>query len=907
MLNEFKSQLRGHLKINQIVENELLRYAYSTDASLYRMVPKLVLIVKKEQEVIQIIKLANQYNIKLTFRAAGTSLSGQAVTDEVLVVLASDAWLDYQIIDDGQKMKLEPSIIGENANKYLKIYNRKIGPDPGSINSAKIGGIIANNASGMCCGTAKNSYATLDSIRIVFSDGQILDTSDSNSIKNFKDNNQDIISSILSIHNQIKNDVELVDFLKKKFSIKNTSGYSLNAFLDFDDPIKIIERLIIGSEGTLGFVSNVTLNTVADHKFKALNLIYGSLDELVKLTTQLEPYAPSSVELLDNLSLKSVADVAELQPFLINFENTDTAAIMVEVSEDSQGSLDSKLDIVNQSIERANIVHQVGFRQDERDIQTMWKARKGILPTIAGQRPNGSTVLIEDIAVKISDLPSLITDVKELFIKYNYTNAAIFGHVLAGNIHFVLTPDFNDERQLIEYDQFMQDITSLVAEKYNGSLKAEHGSGRNISPFAIVEWGDKCLNIMWRIKKLFDPKNILNPDVKLTKDKNLHIKNLKELNSVDEKIDKCMECGFCEPVCPSRNLSLTPRQRNTVARKMQTLGNEQKQQWLKDYDYYGIQTCATTSLCKTRCPVDIDTGDFILSQKKLQNKLVNHDKEINKAKQKVRLGNLAANLVGKKNLQNMTKLLHNNFKSIPVYLETMPKVQSASFINSSKENTKPKVLLLPACPNRIFASNKKYAKYPSQLILEKLGFEVNYPHKTSSQCCGQMYHSQANFIQQHVSQDLLKQSIDYTQYDYVVTDNSSCANFAKDQNLNIININSLIIDKLDAINLNKKFSKIALHIDCSTRKQNIDNKYLKALKKCSTSVIVPEQIYCCGFAGDKGFTTPELNATSLESLKPQVSDCEIGVSFNRSCQIGLSYHGHLEYISFTELLLECLD
>ncbi|CAB5720953.1 Fe-S oxidoreductase [Providencia rettgeri] len=123
----------------------------------------------------------------------------------------------------------------------------------------------------------------------------------------------------------------------------------------------------------------------------------------------------------------------------------------------------------------------------------------------------------------------------------------------------------------------MHELTTLVAKKYNGSLKAEHGSGRNISPFAIVEWGEKCWDIMWQIKNLFDNQNILNPDVKLTKDTSLHTKNLKELNSVDDQIDKCMECGYCEPVCLSRNLSLTPRQRNTVARKIETLEGEQKQ------------------------------------------------------------------------------------------------------------------------------------------------------------------------------------------------------------------------------------------------------------------------------------------------------------------------------------------
>ncbi|WP_150467450.1 FAD-binding and (Fe-S)-binding domain-containing protein [Francisella sp. SYW-9] len=906
MLQEFKSKVSDFLNNDQIVENELLRYAYSTDASLYRMVPKLVLIVSNEQEVIKLINLASQYDIKLTFRTAGTSLSGQAVTEEVLVVLATDSWLDYKILDDGKKIKLQPSIIGAEANKYLKIYDRKIGPDPGSINTAKIGGIIANNSSGMCCGTAKNSYATLDYMRVVFADGEVLDTSDQASIANFRNNKSEFINKILDTRQQIINSLELVEFITKKFSIKNTSGYSLNAFLDFEDPIKIIERLIIGSEGTLGFVSSVTLNTVPEYKQKALNLIYGQLDDLIDLTTKIASLNPSSVELLDYLSLKSVSDVADLQPFLIPLEDENIAAIMVELAEKDPQALELKLTKVESYIKQTNIIHQVGFRKDENEIQTLWKTRNGVLPTVAGQRPDGTSVLIEDIAVNILDLANLIKDVKKMFIKYNYSNAAIFGHVLAGNIHFVLTPNFNNENEVIEYDKFMHELTSLVAKKYNGSLKAEHGSGRNISPFAIVEWGEKCWDIMWQIKSLFDPKNILNPDVKLTKDKNLHKKNLKELNNVDNQIDKCMECGFCEPVCPSRNLSLTPRQRNTVARKIKTLHGKQKEQWLKDYQYYGVETCATTSLCKTRCPVDIDTGAFILNKKERTDGLVNHAKEIRIAKQKVKLGNLAGSILGRSNLQKVTQHLHSKFKSIPIYLETMPQAQKSKFTNSGLSN-KEKVLLLPSCPNRIFATDKDYQKYPSQIILEKLGFDIEYPNSLDKQCCGQMYHSKANHEQQQASQNLLQSSIDFESYNYVVTDSSSCSNFAKDQNIEILNINNLILTNLDKLSLKKKFKKIALHIDCSTRKQNIDDKYIKALNKCCDEVVIPERIYCCGFAGDKGFTTPELNKVSLGSLNNQIKDCDIGVSFNRSCQIGLSYHGKVKYISFTELLIECLE
>lgn len=902
MLEIFKSKLLETLSKQQIIENELLRYAYSTDASPYRMIPKLVLVVKLEQEIQKVIELANEYDIKLTFRTAGTSLSGQAVTDQVLVVLASDSWLDYKIYNDGQKIKLQPGIIGGEANKYLKIYNRKIGPDPGSINTAKIGGIIANNSSGMCCGTAKNSYATLDSIRIILSDGSILDTSDYESVKNFKQNKKNFLDIILEIQTQILQNIELTKFIKKKFSIKNTSGYSLNAFLDFKDPIKIVERLIIGSEGTLGFVSNVTLNTVPEYKYKALNLIYGKLDDLVKLTTQIEAFNLSSVELLDYASLKSVANNVELKPFLTSLEDFQIAAIMVELAESSQKDLDNKLKLINGYIEKTNIIHQVGFIQDEAKAQILWKIRNGIVPTIAGLRPSGSSIIIEDIAVNILDLPSFITQVRKLFDKYDYINAAIFGHVLAGNIHFVITPDFHNNKEVSIYDKFMHELVNIVTKEFNGSLKAEHGSGRNISPFAIVEWGEKCLDIMWQIKELFDPKNILNPDVKLTRNKNLHIQNLKKLNVIGNEIDKCMECGFCEPVCPSCNLSLTPRQRNAVIRKIPTLADSDKPRWQKDFEYYGIQTCATTSLCKTRCPVDIDTGAFILKQKRQANKLVNHSQEINKAKQKVKLANLTGNIIGKTNLQKVTKVLHNHFKSIPVYLETMPKVQGVHFKNSVTNNDN-RVLLIPSCPNKIFACNKKYSKYPSQLVLEKLGFDVDYPKDLKGVCCGQMYNSKANYVQQHKSQEILsKQNLDL--YNYAVIDNSSCAGFAKQQNIALTDINSFIVENIDTTKLTKKFNKIALHIDCSTRKQNIDEIYINLLKLCCNEVVLPERIYCCGFAGDKGFTTPELNASSLSSLANQIKGCDIGVSFNRSCQIGLSQHSGIEYISFVELVLE---
>ncbi|RTL13112.1 MAG: FAD-binding protein [Neisseriaceae bacterium] len=890
------------LPSSRIIYDELLRYAYATDASLYRMLPQLVLLVETEAEVIQIIQIANQHNIKLTFRAAGTSLSGQAVTDQVLVVLSSASWQKYQINSATNTITLQPGIIGAQANRYLAPYKRQIGPDPGSIEAAKIGGIIANNSSGMCCGTSKNSYATLQSMRAIFSDGSILDSSNPDQISKFEQTHHALITQISQIRDQIRANAELSQFIRKKFAIKNTSGYSLNAFIDYYDPIQIIERLLIGSEGTLAFISEVALQTIAIEEHRALNLIYGKLNDLINLTVRISGYDISSIELLDSLSLQSVAHIQELQPYLIQVDS-DSAAIMVELTAASEELLRTKLTQVSAIIQQTPIIQQSGFVQDEKTAAILWKARKGVLPTIAGQRPLGSTVIIEDVAVQIEHLPALISDLRLMFDEFSYQNAAIFGHVLAGNIHFVITPNFTNQEELERYDRFMHAFTDLVANKYQGSLKAEHGSGRNIAPFALLEWGQQCWDIMWKIKELFDPQNILNPDVKLTRDNTLHMHSLKESPVVDPLIDKCMECGFCEPACPSRKFSLTPRQRNAVARKMVQLSPERRARWQKSYQYYAIDTCATTGMCQVSCPVDINTGEYIQGLKPRTNILLNHSKVIEGNRNKVQVGNFVAKIIGKPNLHQLTTKIHQYLPQIPVYLETMPPAQKHEF-SASNDITKRSVTLIPTCPNRVFAANKNN-NYPSQEILEKLGFSVNYLTKTKDTCCGQMYHSQCNSTMQQQSTNKLKQLINLNEI--YIMDNSSCSGFAKDNEIQIYDINSFIANNLVDVRLHKKYHKIAVHIDCSSaRHGTINNKVLEILQNCADKLIFPEDIKCCGFAGDKGFTQPELNQSSLSNLAAQISDCEIGVTFNRNCQIGLSYHGQVEYISFVELVLNCI-
>ncbi|MEN9946306.1 MAG: hypothetical protein RLZZ293_692 [Pseudomonadota bacterium] len=894
------------LPSKQLITDELLRFAYATDASLYRIVPQLVLLVKTESQMIQVIKIANYHHVPITFRTAGTSLSGQALTEHVLVVLSSDSWLDYTINQSGELITLQAGVIGAHANRYLSPYQRQIGPDPASINTAKIGGIIANNSSGMCCGTSKNSYATLAHIRAIFADGYIFDSHSQTLVAQFKHDKADFIAQIEQIRQTIISNPELVKFIRQKFAIKNTSGYSLNAFLDFSDPIAIIEHLLVGSEGTLAFISQVSLTTLPIKPYRSLNLIAADLNTLMQLTMQIGHLEIEAIELLDHVSLASVAHITELNAFLAPIP-ADASVIMLEIASSNQFELVSKIEQLASLVAQHEIIHQTGFINQAEQQQVLWKIRKGILPNIAAKRPLGSTVIIEDIAVEIEKLADLISDLRDLLQQFAYANSAIFGHVLAGNIHFVLTPDFAQADEVAKYDQFMHQFTQLVAQKYQGSLKAEHGSGRNIAPFAQLEWGQQCWEIMWQIKYLFDPQLILNPEVKLTKDYTLHIHNLKQLPNVDPLIDVCMECGFCEPVCPSRNLSLTPRQRNAVSRHFSSLSANAQQAWQQTFQYAVIDSCATTGLCETRCPIGINTGEFVKTLQPSRSQILSHTQVIKWQKRKVAMANFTTKIIGKANLAKITSYLHKYYPRLPIYLPSLPALApDLNLVNNDYLQQAVSVTLLPSCPSRIFASNNAIMAYPAQQLLTKLGFKVKYLAQTNSLCCGQLYHSQNNSLMVNQCATQLQQQLDLAEGYYLI-DNSSCAGFAKQyQGLNLLDLNWFLCQYIPRQRLVKRYRKLALHLDCSSSKLAHAQQLIELVKQCSEIVVIPEQIYCCGFAGDKGFNLPELNASSLASLAKQISDCEIGVSFNRNCQIGLSYHGGKNYVSLVELILNCL-
>ncbi|MGR2846021.1 FAD-binding and (Fe-S)-binding domain-containing protein [Vibrio vulnificus] len=916
----------------RIITQEAKRLAYGTDASFYRLVPKIVLRLKDLQEVIFAIQSCRELHVPCTFRAAGTSLSGQAVSDSVLITLTDD-WRGHEIVDDGNKIILQPGVIGADANRYLAPFQRKIGPDPASINTCKIGGIAANNASGMCCGTAQNSYRTVDSMKIVFSDGTILNTADEASIAAFKQSHASLISGIEALCHQVADNKELSDKIKHKYRLKNTTGYALNALVDYQDPIEVIEHLMIGSEGTLGFIAEITYNTVIEHPNKASALlVFATIEEACRAVTTLSKLPVAAVELMDGRALRSVADKAGMPSFIQSLD-LEAAAILVESHASCQTTLDLQCKSVMDALAEYTIIESVPFTSDAATVATLWGIRKGMFPAVGAVREVGTTVIIEDVAFPVENLANGVRDLQALFDRYQYGEAIIFGHALEGNLHFVFTQGFDSQTEIDRYGKFMDEVAELVAVKYQGSLKAEHGTGRNMAPYVELEWGREGYQLMQQIKTIFDPQGLLNPGVIINDNPHSHIENLKPMPAADPLVDRCIECGFCEPVCPSRTLTLSPRQRIVLYRELQrrVRAGEQVQasELEKVFEYQGIDTCAATGLCADRCPVGINTGDLV---KKLRTAKYEKFTPIAKwtadhfstttaiARSGLRANQLASQVIGAPTVGKLTNGLRSLTKgSTPIWYPEYPTANQHSLGNTvfPITATEKKVVYMPSCASRNMgqqadAPDQRSLTEVTLSLIKKAGYEVIIPAQLSNQCCGMPYDSKGmNEIATNKAKQLeevLWQASREGTYP-VLMDTSPCAKRSIEQFSQPIEVleptgfvSKYLLPHLDITPLNET---VMLHVTCSSRRMGLENAMITLANACTSRVIVPEHIQCCGWAGDKGFTTPELNAAAVHPLKAQVpSDCQRGFSNSRTCEIGLSHHSGIPYQSILYLVDE---
>ncbi|AEV99807.1 FAD-linked oxidase [Niastella koreensis] len=910
-------------------------HAYSSDASFYTLVPQAIVFPVNIEEVQLLFKLAKQHQTSLTFRTGGTSLSGQSVTEGILVDLSRN-WPLIKAEQQGGAVRVQPGITGSRVNFFLKQYKKKIGPDPASINAAMMGGILSNNSSGMCCGVVNNSYHTLKHLKFVLPDGEVFDTENKDDYKRFETARPQLAGGILQLAQRVKNNPALTEKIRDKYKIKNTVGYSINAFLDYEHPLDILAHLLIGAEGTLAFIAEAVLNTIPDKPYKSTGLLFFESTAIAcNAIPALRDSDAEALEFMDRAAIRSIEDQAGAPAFLKTLPG-NSAGILCEYQSDTAAGLQEKLTRAAQYLNTLPITYKTEFTTDEYLQASYWKLRKGMYPSVAAVRQKGTSAMLEDIAVPIQNLGKCVEDLQQLFIKYKYFDAIIFGHAKEGNLHFLVSQSIDTPEEVGVFGAFNDELAELVIKRYNGALKAEHGTGRQIAPYVETEWGTDGYTIMKELKALVDPGNILNPGVIINPDKDCHLKNLKPLPVVEEEVDKCVECGYCEHKCPSRNFTLTPRQRIVLRRSLSRLKKAGDTQTynsiLKDYAYDGLDTCAVDGMCATECPVSINTGELV---KRLRKE--NHSKTGNAIAMQVaknfglverliktglRSGGLVNKVFGKKAMFKLTSGVRKIAPAFPLW----PQQLTAPVTVKSQKPEQADVVYFVSCISRTMGKDmekKESIVDVCRRLSRKANVGLLIPDNLTGTCCAQPFASKGFTPAYRV---IVNKTID-TLWTWskggslpVVLDITSCThslqtcrpylspeNQQRFDQLKIIDSLQFATDiLLPRLTITKKKDSAVFHPVCSLHKMNLNKNLLQLAAQTVTAPVIPSTAGCCGMAGDRGFYYPGLTASATKAEVEEVNNSGCGDCYStaKTCEMALAESSGKNYRSVLYLLDE---
>lgn len=922
----FEKQVSKIIPAERRYSDALRRFCWGTDAGFYRLTPRMVVRAKDTGEVSRLLAEANANGVAVTFRAAGTSLSGQSVSDSVLLV-AGKNWENYEISENGNVITVEPGIIGARVSELLEPYGRFFTPDPASKKSAMVGGIVINNASGMNCGTHANSDRMLLSMGIVLADGTAIDTGDESSRQAFRQSHPGVIAEIEKIRDDIRADKDLAERIRYKYSIKNVTGLNLRPFVMFDDPFDILAHCMVGSEGTLGFMYKATFSTAPVMPFKASCMLYFSdMAEACRCVVALKKQGlADSAEMLDKKSLASVNDTT----------GKDLTALLLDTKAPTHDKLKENMQAIISLARGFKLFNpEVEFTEDPAIYNAWWAIRSGIFPAVGGTRPLGTTVIIEDVAFHIDDLPEATADLARLLVDCGYDDACIYGHAFEGNYHFVIAQSFDSETELERYKRMMKEVERLVIDKYDGSLKAEHGTGRNMAPFVRKEWGDKAYGMMKRLKAVLDPNNILNPGVIFNDDPECYVKHLKEMPLTNDHVDRCIECGFCEVNCVSCGFSLSARQRIAACREIERLRRTGENPALLrelEADLYrlGTDTCAGDGLCSTSCPMKINTADLVHDLRAERIPAGSTGYKVGKwaadnlgtvtsvLRPVLTAADLAHAVMGDMAVNSVGRTLHK--AGVPLWTASLP--GSAPRKKPSQQCAERKVVYFPSCINQTMGASREKGGKPAALINEitrlcnKAGYEVIFPENMRKLCCGMIWESKgmpdiADAKTAELEAALLRASENGRWP--VLCDQSPCLHRmrAHIKSLKLYEPAEFIAEFLvPHLEFHPIDEPVAVHVTCSTRHMGLADTIIGLARMCSRKVIVPSEVGCCGFAGDKGFMIPELNQWGLRKLRPQLEKAEVhrGFSNSRTCEIGLTTNSGIPYKSIAYLVNEVTE
>ncbi|KYJ99300.1 FAD-binding and (Fe-S)-binding domain-containing protein [Microbacterium sp. CH1] len=922
----------------QVHARSIDRFARAHDASHYLLVPDAVLSPADAEGVARAFTAVRAAGRALTFRSGGTSLSGQGISGDILVDTRSH-FRDIHIEDDGAAVRVGPGATVRQVNTRLARYRRKLGPDPASEIACTIGGVVANNSSGMACGITENSYQTITSMVVVLPSGTILDTGRADAADVLRAAEPALFAGLSSLRERLLASPENVAFLRQQFSMKNTMGYGLNALLDFDDPVRILEHLLIGSEGTLGFVAEARFRTIEVRPAIATGLlVFDTLSAAMTALPALTELGLATIELLDAASLRVAQGLSDVPAAISEIDVQGHAALLVEVHAADDEGLAVASATAQAHFDALPLAVAPRLTTDAAERAALWHVRKGLYTAVAGARPSGTTALLEDIVVPVPRLLATCERLIELFAEHGYEGSVIFGHAKDGNVHFLLNERFDDPDSVARYRRFTDDLVELVLAQ-EGSLKAEHGTGRIMAPFVRRQYGDELTDMMWEIKRLFDPDGILNPGVVLSDDPDSYLQDLKRVPTVEREVDRCVECGYCEPTCPSKSITLTPRQRIVLRRDMAWAEEQGDTTLLRDlradYDYDGVQTCAVDGMCGVACPVDINTGDLVRRLRAEQENAVEGAAWGTAAKHwstVTRAGGVAltvADALPVPLVRGATRIGRAvlGADTVPLYDGGLPRGGTAPARPVSPPDAQ--AVFFGACIGTMFGPEDEGpgSRDALRALLDRAGIPVVVPEENGGLCCGTPWKSKGHLDGYRLMSDRVLASLwDASRHGElpVVCDAASCtegldvmltqavAAHPEYAGLRIEDATTFVArEVLPRLSVDAKLPSIAVHPTCSTTALGATGALTAIAAAVADEVFVPDGWGCCAFAGDRGMLHPELtaSATAQESAEVAAADTARGgfdafVSANRTCEIGMTRATGRPYRHVIEVLEE---
>ncbi|MGI9185259.1 MAG: FAD-binding and (Fe-S)-binding domain-containing protein [Solirubrobacteraceae bacterium] len=908
-----RSRLIAALGADQVLTRatDLIRFA--SDASAYRLIPQAVVRPRDARDVTKLLRTAAALKTPIVFRAGGTSLNGQSQTDSILVDVRHH-FQQVRVEADGARARVGPGATLGLVNRHLARYSRRLGPDPASTNIACVGGVVANNSGGMRCGVVADSYQTVRALTLVLANGAVIDTATPDAEQEFATAAPELAAGLVQIRDEIRADAELSARIARKFEIKNTTGYRLCAFLDADTPLEIFRRLVIGSEGTLAFVAEAVFETVPLGRHTALALVgFQDLDSAADAVGELVAAGATATEIMVAPTLIAAAYNMPGTPEEWKELPPTSAALLIEFRAEDPDELDGPEQAAREILAGRPLLggdDAVRFSRDAEEVELLWRVREGMQGLLAAVRPPGVTMIIEDVCVPPARIAEGARDLQALLGQHGFL-PGLAGHASAGNLHFILTPNFGENSELERYDTFMHELVELIVDKYDGSLKAEHGTGINMAPFVAREWGEAATELMWRIKALADPDGILAPGVVLNRDPEVHLRNLKSVPEIEAVATKCIECGFCEPVCPSRNVTTTPRQRIVLRREMarQPAGSPVLTTLLKEFAYDGLDTCAADGSCAAACPVAIDTGKLVKELRgrahgeRSERVAVGAARRYATAERAARAGLRAAGPASR--------------VGVPAWSESIPAPAPAALPVTSRAGAA--AVYLPACLNRIFGNPRDRADEPTVpealvALSARAGRPVWIPGDVAGHCCGVPWSSKGyadgHELMAARTREALARWSDSGRLP-VVIDASSCTLGVVSElgleGVEVLDSVAWIHDRLlDRLEITRRLGTVAVHATCACSQLGLAAQLTAVAGRIADEVLVPAAGGCCGMAGDRGLFHPELPASALRGLTAELAGrrLDAAISSNRTCEIALHRETGQRYGSLVQILEE---